>query len=52
MISDQNSSFGTDENHSIKSASDRILIDFYHKLREESLTVISQYKKDLKVSHY
>jgi mRNA-degrading endonuclease YafQ of YafQ-DinJ toxin-antitoxin module len=26
------------------------LIDFYHKLREESLTVISQYKKDLKES--
>uniref|UniRef100_A0A0E0MCF7 Synergin gamma C-terminal domain-containing protein n=1 Tax=Oryza punctata TaxID=4537 RepID=A0A0E0MCF7_ORYPU len=37
-----------DENHSIKSASDRILIDFYHKLREESLSVISQYNKDLK----
>ncbi|XP_052135832.1 uncharacterized protein LOC127754371 [Oryza glaberrima] len=47
---EMNSSFGTDENHSIKSASDRILIDFYHKLREESLTVISQYKKDLKES--
>lgn len=26
------------------------MIDFYHKLREESLTVISQYKKDLKES--
>ncbi|KAG8091202.1 hypothetical protein GUJ93_ZPchr0011g28281 [Zizania palustris] len=43
-----NSSFETDETHSIKSASDRILIEFYHKLREESLTVITQYKKDLK----
>uniref|UniRef100_J3N604 Synergin gamma C-terminal domain-containing protein n=1 Tax=Oryza brachyantha TaxID=4533 RepID=J3N604_ORYBR len=45
---EMNSSFGTDENHSIKSASDRILIDFYYKLREESLTVISQYKNDFK----
>ncbi|EEE52763.1 hypothetical protein OsJ_35208 [Oryza sativa Japonica Group] len=48
MISDQNSSFETDENHSIKSSSDRTLIDFYHKLREETLTVIFRNGKDFK----
>jgi hypothetical protein len=51
MISDQNSSYGTDENHSIKSASDSILIDFYHKLREESVAMIFQYNKEIKVDH-
>ena len=51
MISDQNSSYGTDENHSIKSASDSILIDFYHKLREESVAMIFRYNKDIKVDH-
>uniref|UniRef100_A0A0D9XP24 Synergin gamma C-terminal domain-containing protein n=1 Tax=Leersia perrieri TaxID=77586 RepID=A0A0D9XP24_9ORYZ len=45
---EMNSSFETDESHSIKSASDRILIDFYHRLRKESLTVISQYNEDFK----
>ncbi|KAF7071557.1 hypothetical protein CFC21_076842 [Triticum aestivum] len=43
-----NSSFGTDENHSIKSGSDNILVDFYHKLREESMAMIFQYNKDIK----
>lgn len=52
MISDQNSSFGTDENHSIKSGSDSILVDFYHKLREESMTMVFRYNKDIKVNHY
>jgi hypothetical protein len=52
MISDQNSSYGTDENHSIKSASDSILIDFYHKLREEAVAMIFRYNKDIKVGHF
>ena len=52
MISDQNSSYGTDENHSIKSATDSISIDFYHKLREESVAMIFQYNKDIKVDHF
>ncbi|KAM3273744.1 hypothetical protein ACQJBY_043131 [Aegilops geniculata] len=43
-----NSSFGTDENHSIKSGSDNILVDFYHKLREESMATIFRYNKDIK----
>nr|ABA96473.1 hypothetical protein LOC_Os12g05100 [Oryza sativa Japonica Group] len=45
---EMNSSFETDENHSIKSSSDRTLIDFYHKLREETLTVIFRNGKDFK----
>uniref|UniRef100_I1R407 Synergin gamma C-terminal domain-containing protein n=1 Tax=Oryza glaberrima TaxID=4538 RepID=I1R407_ORYGL len=45
---EMNSSFETDENHSIKSSSDRTLIDFYHKLREETLTVIFRNRKDFK----
>uniref|UniRef100_A0A0E0BNX0 Synergin gamma C-terminal domain-containing protein n=1 Tax=Oryza glumipatula TaxID=40148 RepID=A0A0E0BNX0_9ORYZ len=45
---EMNSSFQTDENHSIKSSSDRTLIDFYHKLREETLTVIFRNRKDFK----
>jgi hypothetical protein len=49
MISDQNSSFKTDESHSSGSTSDCNLIEFYHRLREESLTVMSQHVKDLKV---
>ncbi|KAL6642245.1 hypothetical protein ACP70R_020426 [Stipagrostis hirtigluma subsp. patula] len=36
------------ENRSIRSTSDSILNDFYHRLREESLAVISQHMKDLK----
>jgi hypothetical protein len=50
MISDQNSSFETDENQSIRSTSDSVLIEFYHMLREESLVVITQHLEDLKVS--
>ncbi|XP_047052202.1 uncharacterized protein LOC124657730 [Lolium rigidum] len=45
---EMNSSYGTDENHSIKSASDSILIDFYHKLREEAVAMIFRYNKDIK----
>uniref|UniRef100_A0ACD5YHQ1 Uncharacterized protein n=1 Tax=Avena sativa TaxID=4498 RepID=A0ACD5YHQ1_AVESA len=45
---EMNSSYGTDENHSTKSASDGILIDFYHKLREESAAMIFRYNKDIK----
>ncbi|XP_062203616.1 uncharacterized protein LOC133905855 isoform X2 [Phragmites australis] len=45
---EMNSSFETDENHSIRSTSDSSLIEFYHRLREESLTVISRHMKDLK----
>ncbi|KQJ92313.1 uncharacterized protein LOC100824858 [Brachypodium distachyon] len=45
---EMNSSSGTDEDHSIKSASDSILIDFYNKLREESLAMMFQYIKDTK----
>uniref|UniRef100_A0A0E0MJL3 Synergin gamma C-terminal domain-containing protein n=1 Tax=Oryza punctata TaxID=4537 RepID=A0A0E0MJL3_ORYPU len=36
------------ENHSIESASHRALIDFYHKLREETLTIIFRFNKDFK----
>jgi hypothetical protein len=43
-----NSSFKTDESHSSGSTSDCNLIEFYHRLREESLTVMSQHVKDLK----
>lgn len=50
MISDQNSSFETDDNHSSRSTSDCILIEFYQRLREESLTAISRHVKDLRVS--
>jgi hypothetical protein len=50
MISDQNSSFETDENQSIRSTSDSVLIEFYRMLREESLVVITQHLEDLKVS--
>jgi hypothetical protein len=52
MISDQNSSFETDDNHSSRSTSACILIEFYHRLREESLTAISRHVKDLRVSDY
>ncbi|TVU26981.1 hypothetical protein EJB05_29559, partial [Eragrostis curvula] len=45
---DMNSSFETDEDHSIRSTSDSILIGFYHRLRKQSLEVISQHVKDLK----
>ncbi|OEL31812.1 hypothetical protein BAE44_0007171 [Dichanthelium oligosanthes] len=45
---EMNSSFKTDENHSSRSTSDCISIEFYHRLREESLTVISRHVKDLK----
>ncbi|XP_044985204.1 uncharacterized protein LOC123452592 isoform X2 [Hordeum vulgare subsp. vulgare] len=45
-----NSSFGTDENHSIKSGSDSILVDFYHKLREESMAMVFRYYNDIKKS--
>nr|CBX25393.1 hypothetical_protein [Oryza brachyantha] len=45
---EMNSSCETDENHSIKSTSNWTLIDFYRKLREESLTVIFQYRKSFK----
>ena len=52
MISDQNSSFKIDESHSSGSTSDCNLIEFYHRLREESLTVMSQHVNDLKVGDY
>jgi hypothetical protein len=52
MISDQNSSFETDDNHSSRSTSACILIEFYNRLREESLTAISRHVKDLRVSDY
>ncbi|KAJ1264717.1 hypothetical protein BS78_08G022100 [Paspalum vaginatum] len=45
---DMKSSFGTDENQSSISTSDGILIEFYHRLREESLIVISRHVKDLR----
>ncbi|CAM0151444.1 unnamed protein product [Urochloa decumbens] len=44
----ESSSFETDENHSSRSTSDCILIEFYHRLREESLAVIFRHVKDLK----
>jgi hypothetical protein len=52
MISDQNSSFETDENHSSSSTGDCILIEFYHRLKEESLTLVFRHAKDLKVGDY
>ncbi|WVZ88289.1 hypothetical protein U9M48_034825 [Paspalum notatum var. saurae] len=45
---DMKSSFGTDENQSSRSTSDGILIEFYHRLREESLIVISRHVKELR----
>ncbi|XP_066358969.1 uncharacterized protein [Miscanthus floridulus] len=45
---EMNSSFETDDNHSSRSTSDCILIEFYHRLREESLTAISRHVKDLR----
>ncbi|KAK3119735.1 hypothetical protein QOZ80_9AG0674460 [Eleusine coracana subsp. coracana] len=45
---EMNSSFETDESHSVRSTNDSILIEFYHRLREESLAVISQHVEDLK----
>lgn len=45
---EMNSSFKIDESHSSGSTSDCNLIEFYHRLREESLTVMSQHVKDLK----
>nr|CAB3459351.1 unnamed protein product [Digitaria exilis] len=47
-INEMNSSFQADENHSTLSASDSILIEFYHRLREESLAAIFRHVKDLK----
>ncbi|CAN6362241.1 unnamed protein product [Urochloa humidicola] len=44
---EMSSSFETDENHSSRSTSDCILIEFYHRLREESLAVIFRHVKDL-----
>lgn len=40
------SSFEADEDHSSRSTGDDILIEFYHRLREESLAVISRHVKD------
>ncbi|CAD6332638.1 unnamed protein product [Miscanthus lutarioriparius] len=48
MKCDRNSSFETDDNHSSRSTSHCILIEFYHRLREESLTAISRHVKDLR----
>ncbi|CAM0950278.1 unnamed protein product [Alopecurus aequalis] len=45
---EMNSSYGTDENHSVKSATDSILVDFYHKLREESVAMTFRYNKYIK----
>ncbi|XP_062183005.1 uncharacterized protein LOC133887103 isoform X2 [Phragmites australis] len=45
---EMNSSFETDENHSIRSTSDSMLIQLYHRLREESLSLISRHVKDLR----
>ncbi|KAK3118384.1 hypothetical protein QOZ80_9BG0698270 [Eleusine coracana subsp. coracana] len=48
LNNEMNSSFETDESHSVRSTNDSILIEFYHRLREESLVVISQHVEDLK----
>ncbi|ONM42279.1 hypothetical protein ZEAMMB73_Zm00001d044696 [Zea mays] len=45
---EMNSSLETDDNHSSRSTSDCILIEFYQRLREESLTAISRHVKDLR----
>ncbi|KAF8707108.1 hypothetical protein HU200_030341 [Digitaria exilis] len=49
-INEMNSSFQADENHSTISASGSILIEFYHRLREESLAAIFRHVKDLKMA--
>ncbi|CAN6325805.1 unnamed protein product [Urochloa humidicola] len=45
-----NSSFETDGNRSSSSTGDCILIEFYHRLREESLTLVCRHVKDLKAA--
>ncbi|TKW07822.1 hypothetical protein SEVIR_7G332700v4 [Setaria viridis] len=47
---EMNSSFETDENRSSSSTGDCILIEFYHRLKEESLTLVFQHVKDLKAA--
>nr|TKV99268.1 hypothetical protein SEVIR_8G027742v2 [Setaria viridis] len=46
----ENSSFETDENRSSSSTGDCILIDFYHRLKEESLALVFRHVKDLKAA--
>ncbi|CAN6374062.1 unnamed protein product [Urochloa humidicola] len=47
---EMNSLFETDGNHSSSSTGDCILIEFYHRLREESLTLVFRHVKDLKAA--